>query len=71
MRDQAEKLRMTLLGDGGSSETALKEVLRSELMGVFRQYMDVEDIKIEISNDNVVVSVKGNNFKRVGFYNAG
>lgn len=68
MSEQAERLRQTLMRDGGSSETALKEVLRSELFAVFGQYMTVDDIDINVREDGIEVRVKGGNIQRVGFY---
>ncbi len=71
MREQAERLRLTLQDDGGGAETALKAVLRSELTSVFREFMDVDDIKIDIVGDGIKVKVTGDGLKKVGFYNAG
>lgn len=68
MREQAERLRLTLQNDGGGAEIAFKEVLKSELAAVFRQYMNVEDIRIDISNEGVSVRVLGGGLKKVGFY---
>lgn len=71
MREQAERLRLTLQDDGGGAETAFKEVLRSELNNVFCDFLDVEDIKIDIVQDGINIKVVGDGLKKVGFYAAG
>lgn len=68
MSEIADKLRLTLLCDGGSAETALKEVLKAELMRIFEQFMDVESIDIEVKNNRIEVGVNGDHIKKVGFY---
>lgn len=67
MREQAEKLRLTL-DDGGRAYTALKEVLKSELYTVFRQYMRVDDVIIEKNEHGLVIKILGDDFKKIGFY---
>lgn len=71
MREQAERLRLTLQDDGGGAETALKEVLKSELMTVFAEFMDVDEIYIDIVSSGIDVKVTGDKVKRVGYYAAG
>ena len=72
MRDQAERLRLTLQEDGGGAELAFKELLRSELAMLFRQFMDVEEIDIDIAKEEYIsVKVTGERFRRVGYYTAG
>ena len=69
MREQAERLRLTLQEDGGGAELAFRQVLRAELAQVFRQFMEIDDIYIDINADqSICVKVAGENLKRVGFY---
>lgn len=69
MREQAERLRLTLQEDGGGAELAFRQVLRAELAQVFRQFMEIDDIYIDINADqSICVKVTGENLKRVGFY---
>lgn len=71
MREQAERLRLTLQDDGGGAEVAFKEVLKSELANVFCQYLDLDSIFIELGDRYISVKVTGDNFRRVGFYPEG
>lgn len=70
MREQAERLRLTLQEDGGGAETALKKVLKSELLTVFGEFMDVDDIVIDVVSDGINVKVTGGGIRKVGFYAA-
>ncbi len=71
MREQAERLRLTLQEDGGGAEMALKKVLKSELLTVFGEFMDVDDIIIDVAKNEINVKVTGGGLKKVGFYAAG
>ncbi len=71
MREQAERLRLTLQEDGGGAEMALKKVLKSELLTVFGEFMDVDDIIIDVAKSEINVKVTGGGLKKVGFYAAG
>lgn len=68
MREQAEKLRQTLMHDGGGAETAFKMMIKSELIAVFAQYMTVDDISLQIEDNAVNIKVSGSDIKRVGYY---
>ena len=67
MREQAERLRLTLQNDGGSAELAFKRVLTSELTGLLSQFMDVENIYIEFGEGVLTVKAIGGNFRKIGF----
>lgn len=67
MREQAERLRLTLQNDGGSAELAFKRVLTSELTGLLSQFMDVENIYIEFGEGGLTVKAIGGNFRKIGF----
>lgn len=67
MREQAERLRLTLQNDGGSAELAFKRVLTSELTGLLSQFMDVENIYIEFGEGFLTVKAIGGNFRKIGF----
>ncbi len=70
MREQAERLRLTLQEDGGGAEMALKKVLKSELLTVFAEFMDVDDIIIDVAKSEINVKVTGGGLRKVGFYAA-
>ena len=67
MREQAERLRLTLQNDGGSAELAFRRVLTSELTVLLSQFMDVENIYIELNEGGLTVKAIGGNFRKIGF----
>lgn len=62
----AQRLRQTLMEDGGGAEYALIELLTSELNGLFRQYMNVDNIDIKLDEKGISVRVDGDGLVKVG-----
>lgn len=71
MREQEERLRLTLHGDGGSAELAFKKVLTSELTKLLSQFMDVENVYIELNDGCIAIKAIGGNFRKIGFCSEG
>ncbi len=66
MSKLAQRLRQTLMEDGGGAECALIELLSSELNVLFRQYMNVDNIGIELDNKGISIRVDGDGLVKVG-----
>ncbi|MBR2967488.1 MAG: hypothetical protein IKC35_01760 [Clostridia bacterium] len=68
MREIASRLKQTVLCDGGGAEKAFKQVLKGELFVMLKQYMQVNDIEIEIVNEGLEIKIYGANIKKIGYY---
>lgn len=66
MTKLAQRLKETLMDDGGGAEYALLELLKSELNVLFRQYMNVENICVELDERGVSARIDGDGLIRVG-----
>lgn len=63
MKDQISKLKKAL---GKSTDNALINLLKSRLYDVFSDFMDVENIIVEVSGSEISVIAQGQNVKKVG-----
>lgn len=62
MSEQTERLKIAL----GEDNDALIRVLKSRLYDVFGQFMTVDDIIVETTEDGISVKAIGGELKRVG-----
>lgn len=67
MTKLAQRLRQTLMDDGGGAEYALVELITSELNVLFRQYMNVENIRVELDEKGISVRIDGDGLVKAGF----
>ncbi len=62
----AQRLRQTLMEDGGGAEYALTELLTSELNVLFRQYMNVDNIMLSFDDKGISIRIDGSGLIKVG-----